>query len=62
MSQTDKRAVQTIHAILMDRFPLTFPKGRVGGGARRLTSVRRSNWTCSFPASSFRKGALLVRC
>ena len=26
MSQTDKRAVNTIHAILMDRFPLAFPQ------------------------------------
>ena len=26
MSQTDKRAVNTIHAILRDRFPLAFPK------------------------------------
>ena len=26
MSQTDKRAVHAIHALLMDRFPLAFPK------------------------------------
>lgn len=26
MSQTDKRAVNTVHALLMDRFPLAFPK------------------------------------
>ena len=26
MSQSDKRAVNTIHAILIDRFPLAFPK------------------------------------
>ena len=26
MSQTDKRAVHAIHAWLMDRFPLAFPK------------------------------------
>jgi hypothetical protein len=35
----------------------------VGGGARSialaLTSVRRTNWTCSFPASSFHEDALL---
>ena len=32
---------------------------RVGGGAPAgLTSVRRSNRTCSFPASGFHKGAL----
>jgi len=35
----------------------------VGGGARSialaLTSVRRTNWTCSFPASSFHEDAIL---
>ena len=27
--------------------------------ARALTSVRRSNWTCSFPASSFHEDVVL---
>jgi len=26
VSQTDKRAVQAIHAVLMDRFPRAFPQ------------------------------------
>ena len=39
----------------------TVSECRVGGGAgSRLTSVRRSNWTCGFPASSFHKAVLVT--
>jgi catechol 2,3-dioxygenase-like lactoylglutathione lyase family enzyme len=38
------------------------PNCRVGGGApdKGLASVRRSNWTCSFPASSFHESPCAV--
>ena len=39
-------------------FVRKLPRCRVGGGAQRLASVRRSNRTCSFPASGFHSDAL----
>jgi len=36
---------------------LELKRCRVGGGAHRLTSVRRSNRTCGFPASGFHEDA-----
>jgi len=40
--------------------PRRYPVSSLSGRRRRtkvLASVRRSNWTCGFPASSFHKGA-----
>jgi hypothetical protein len=35
---------------------------RVGGGALRLATVRRSNRTYGFPVSGFHKGTLIAGC
>jgi hypothetical protein len=43
---------------LFDRF-ISVGSEEARSIALALTSVRRTNWTCSFPASSFHEDAIL---